>query len=283
VGERLNPVQKRSVELTTSLGRREAVAAQLDEEQQALARARERLADAEKGLRELGFSAEEHDRLTREFEDAVAGLSRAKLSAEAARGDLKAAETALAAVQAEEKSYKSKEAELQEKRRYRVRLTALAEGFDRLRAELSSRAAPELADAAGDLLSEMTDGRYSALVVNEDYEATVLDDGERKPIISGGEEDIVNLALRLAVSRMIADRAGQDLSLLVLDEVFGSLDDIRRENLVGLLQSLKSRFEQIVLITHVEAIHDAVDNCIWVDYDESTKTSAVRVERDEAA
>ena len=47
-------------------------------------------------------------------------------------------------------------------------------------------------------------------------------------MISGGEEDIANLALRLAISQMIAERAGQPLSLLVLDEIFGSLDEDRR-------------------------------------------------------
>ena len=44
-------------------------------------------------------------------------------------------------------------------------------------------------------------------------------------MISGGEEDVANLALRLAISQMIAERAGQPLSLLVLDEIFGSLDE----------------------------------------------------------
>jgi hypothetical protein len=40
-----------------------------------------------------------------------------------------------------------------------------------------------------------------------------------------------------------------------------------------MLQNLKNRFEQIILITHVESIHDAVDNCLWVQFDERTKTS----------
>jgi exonuclease SbcC len=119
----------------------------------------------------------------------------------------------------------------------------------------------------------MTDGRYSTLEISDSYQAVVVDDGERKPVISGGEDDIVNLALRLAISQMIADRAGQSFSLLVLDEVFGSLDDVRRDNVVTLLQNMKHRFEQIILITHVESIHDAVDNCIWVSFDEKTKTS----------
>ena len=54
-----------------------------------------------------------------------------------------------------------------------------------------------------------------------------------KPVISGGEEDLANLVLRLAISQMIAERAGQPLSLLVLDEVFGSLDESRRQHVAG--------------------------------------------------
>jgi len=94
-------------------------------------------------------------------------------------------------------------------------------------------------------------------------------------VISGGEEDVLNLCVRLAISKMIAERAGQPLSLLVLDEVFGSLDASRRDNVVQLLHGLKSRFEQIILITHVDAIHDAVDNCLWVRYDEKRRVSTV--------
>ena len=48
--------------------------------------------------------------------------------------------------------------------------------------------------------------------------------------------------LRLAISQMIAERAGQSFSLLVLDEVFGSLDDSRRHNVVDLLRRLHDRW-----------------------------------------
>ena len=98
-------------------------------------------------------------------------------------------------------------------------------------------------------------------------------------MISGGEEDLANLVLRLAISEMIAERAGQAFSLLILDEVFGSLDEARRQNVVGLLQRLNDRFEQVILITHIESVREApVDRVITVSYDEESGTS--RVETD---
>lgn len=279
-GKKLRPVRDASIALKAAVDRRVGVETDLARERESVRRARSDAEQSNASLKELGFSQEEYEKLISDFNAATALLNSASLEAERARGDLKAAQAALTAAENDEKSYKSKEADLREKRRARLHLQTLAETFDNLRNDLNSRTAPELAAAASELLSDMTDGRYSTLDIDEDYEAIIRDDGEPKPVISGGEDDIVNLALRLAVSRMIADRAGQDLSLLVLDEVFGSLDDIRRDNVITLLQTLKARFEQIILITHVEAIHDAVDNCIWVDYDESTKLSQVKTKID---
>ena len=97
-----------------------------------------------------------------------------------------------------------------------------------------------------------------------------------KPVISGGEEDMANLVLRLAISQMIAERAGQAFSLLVLDEIFGSLDETRRHHVVELLRGLQDRFEQVILITHIEGVRDGLDQVLEVRYDENTGAALVR-------
>jgi exonuclease SbcC len=111
---------------------------------------------------------------------------------------------------------------------------------------------PDLSDLASSLLADLTDGRYSEFELDEDYGILLMDDGIPKPVISGGEEDVANLVLRLAISQLVAERAGQPLSLLVLDEIFGSLDEARRESVLHVLLGLRDRFPQIVLITHIE-------------------------------
>lgn len=152
----------------------------------------------------------------------------------------------------------------------------LDRAFTDLRHELNLQLRPELAERASVLLNDLTDGRYPDLDLDESYLPTIVEDGEAKPVISGGEEDIVNLALRLAISQMIAERAGQPLSLLVLDEIFGSLDDERRSSVLDLLRALSDRFPQVVLITHVEGMRDAFDRVVRMTYDvEKGVTTAV--------
>jgi exonuclease SbcC len=78
---------------------------------------------------------------------------------------------------------------------------------------------------------------------------------------------------------MIAERAGQSFSLLILDEVFGSLDETRRFNVVELLRGLQDRFEQVILITHIESVREGLDRLITVGYDPATGQSVVRQEK----
>jgi exonuclease SbcC len=77
---------------------------------------------------------------------------------------------------------------------------------------------------------------------------------------------------------MIAERAGQAFSLLILDEVFGSLDEARRHNVVDLLRRLQDRFEQVILITHIDSVRDGLDRVVSVRYDEEAGISRVEVE-----
>jgi exonuclease SbcC len=75
---------------------------------------------------------------------------------------------------------------------------------------------------------------------------------------------------------MIAERAGQPLSLLVLDEVFGSLDESRRQHVLGLLRRLGDRFPQVILITHIDQIREGLDRVIRVEYDGARGVSMTR-------
>ena len=147
--------------------------------------------------------------------------------------------------------------------------------YSDLRTELNFQLRPEVSEIASAFLAQLTDGRYTELELDDQYNVVVLEDGTPKPVISGGEEDLANLVLRLAISQMIADRAGQNFSLLILDEVFGSLDEVRRGTVMELLRRLQDRFEQVIIITHIENVREGLDRVITVRYDETTGAAVV--------
>jgi exonuclease SbcC len=134
---------------------------------------------------------------------------------------------------------------------------------------------PRIAELASEFLSELTEGRYNEVFMGVDFAPTVYDAGEIKSVISGGETDILHLCVRLALSQLLAERAGQTFNLLILDEVFGSLDTQRRQNVLQLLEKLSERFEQIIIITHMDDIRDAVDAVLDVRFNPDTGTAEV--------
>ena len=50
--------------------------------------------------------------------------------------------------------------------------------------------------------------------------------------------------------------------MLIIDEGFGALDEMNVEACNRLLNSLKKWFKNIMVISHVDAVKDAVDNVL---------------------
>lgn len=165
--------------------------------------------------------------------------------------------------------------EIAEARQQEVLHAATAKELLALREHLNRTLRPELESRASESLSLLTDGRYSVLKLSEAFEATLVEDDIPKAVISGGEEDVVALALRLALAELIQERQGQPLSLLILDEVFGSLDADRRQAVLDRLAAIKGRFAQILVISHIEEINQVADQCLYVTRDPATRGSMV--------
>jgi exonuclease SbcC len=69
----------------------------------------------------------------------------------------------------------------------------------------------------------------------------------------------------------------------VLDEIFGSLDEERRQAVLDLLRALGDRFPQVILISHIEGMRDAVDRLLRVSYDVERGVTTVREDDAEAS
>lgn len=147
------------------------------------------------------------------------------------------------------------------------------------RIDMISRIRPTLSIYASSLLEILTDGKYSQMELNEDYDIMIYDGGTAYEVgrFSGGEEDLANLCIRLSISQMLADRAGGEFNMIILDEIFGSQDVNRRRNILNALSSLSNRFRQIFVITHIEEVKQMVSNAIAI-YEGDDGTSRVKVE-----
>ncbi len=257
--------------------RTRATAEQLEAQQRAKS-AQATMTRTQKQLKELKFDETSFQTLRVKFETLTEQLKTVVIEAVRAEDELKSAEQALATAERAVAALVEKQQRLTtlefELRHHGEMDAAVAQ----LRTELNARVRPELSELASAHLSDITDGRYNAIEIDDNYNVLVLEDGEEKPVISGGEEDVANLVLRIAISQMIAERAGQHLSTLFLDEVFGSLDIERRDNVIQLLQKLQDRFEQVILITHVETVREGLDHVIRLEYDERTGASVVKNE-----
>src|SRR5947208_2401549 len=249
----------------------------LEESRRASARAGElRARELTDAVRAEGFSDAEYRQAKDRYDRAVGALRESELAVVEARGELNRAEDDLAEAKRRVAERAQRERQIAAfKARQRLH-NELDRAFSDLRGELNARMRPEIAELASGFLADLTDGRYDELELTEDYTLTILEGGVPKPVISGGEEDIASLVLRLAISQMIAERAGQPLSLLVLDEIFGSLDEARRLHVVGLLRRLADRFPQVILITHIEQVREGLDRVIRVDFDPARGASVVR-------
>ncbi len=241
-------------------------------------RAEEHKRLASERMADLRFSEEDYNREKGAFDASQRLVEVARLQRVRLEGEVNTKEALVDRTKADLAKFTERQIEVERLRRD----VRLCDECDRMvtdfRKYVNSSIRPRMAELASEYLADLTDGRYTAVELAEDFTPTVVEDGEAKSVISGGEEDILNLCMRISLSHMLAERAGQHFSLLILDEVFGSLDEGRRGNVLALLEKLRNRFEQIIIITHLDDIKDGVQHLIQVDYDEVSGSAFVRSE-----
>ncbi len=141
----------------------------------------------------------------------------------------------------------------------RKRVQELLEDY---RSHRSQHALPDLERDTAALLAAVTRGRYSDIHISADgYALQISEEGTSHPLkrFSGGEQDITNLCLRLALSRILARERGTDAGFVILDEVLGSQDPDRRTALMEELRELTGEFQQVFVVSHFTDIADSCD------------------------
>jgi DNA repair protein SbcC/Rad50 len=147
----------------------------------------------------------------------------------------------------------------------------LAQAFGKkgIQAMLIEMAIPEIESEANKLLARMTDNRMSVKIetqretkkgdVMETLDINISDElGTRNyEMFSGGEAFRIDFAIRIALSKLLARRAGAPLPTLIIDEGFGTQDSTGIEKIKEAITSIQDDFEKILVITHIADFKDA--------------------------
>ena len=119
--------------------------------------------------------------------------------------------------------------------------------------KINSRISPRISSIASQMYSTITKGKYQYVEVDNDFDFYIYDDGVKYPIsrFSGGEIDLANLVLRIAISKTLSELNGAStIGFLAFDEVFGSQDETRRMQILEAFHTIKEQYRQIFLISH---------------------------------
>jgi exonuclease SbcC len=250
------------------MGEEQTALQRLDEAGQ---RVRDRVATGQAQREELARKADELREQLQDASAVEAELQRVRGEEAAARQRLGAAQQRLQACQVLER-------QRAEKLKRRDDLAGQKSIYEELRTAFGVRgvpamiieaAVPEIEAEANRLLARMTGGRMhlrfdtqretQAGEVRETLEIKIADElGTREySLYSGGEAFRVNFAVRIALSKILARRAGAQLQTLVIDEGFGTQDAQGRERLVEAINAVQDDFARVLVITHIDELKDA--------------------------
>jgi exonuclease SbcC len=141
----------------------------------------------------------------------------------------------------------------------------LADAFGNsgLQAQIIQEAQKKIKDAANTTLRHLSNGIWQIELVGDDQELEIFAQDVSQPgmprrpfeYLSGGEKFRVAISLAVAIGQSIS--GGRTVDTLIIDEGFGSLDEVNRDNLVKELTRLSDEVlsgGRVIIVSHEEDI-----------------------------
>ncbi|MBI4304561.1 MAG: SMC family ATPase [Chloroflexi bacterium] len=257
----------------------------LEEADRLITQEREALSRAEQAIQELRHSMETDNQKRQDLASELGALPQlvrdlagAETGCQALRAQQKQAQETLGSIKGKlerclelERRKKEKERAFSEAIEEEAIYRDLTEAFGKkgIQALLIEMTLPEIEAEANRLLGRMTDNRMNVKFETqreskkgepiETLDINIADElGTRNyEMFSGGEAFRINFAIRIALSKLLAKRAGAPLPTLIIDEGFGTQDSTGLEKLKEAITSIQDDFEKIIVITHIADLRDA--------------------------
>ena len=139
---------------------------------------------------------------------------------------------------------------------------------DGVQALLIENALPEIEQEANNVLSKLTDNQAQIMIeslrdlksggTKETLDIKISDSIGIRPyeLFSGGEAFRIDFALRIAISKLLARRAGTSLQTLIIDEGFGSQDEEGLAHIMDALYKIQDDFAKIIIVSHLPSMKE---------------------------
>jgi exonuclease SbcC len=137
-------------------------------------------------------------------------------------------------------------------------------------------ALPEIENKANQILDIISDGRLQVFFkvqsktkkgsFKETMDIDISNEGQLRSyeLFSGGEKFKVDLAIRIAISYVLSNKSGARLSMLMIDEGFGTQDKDGILRFVECINRISKDFEKVIVVTHLDELKDYFQTLIRV-------------------
>ncbi len=211
------------------------------------------------------YNVSDHNRTELEYKeilnqkDKIAEyLSEKKVALQKVEGEIL---TLLSRIQTDVEQREIYEIKIHDRNDYEKLKAFMSEFKNRINSQIS----PRISLYASEMYANITKGKYQHIEVNNEFDFFIYDEGVKYPLdrFSGGEVDLANLVLRIAISRTLSELNGSSgVEFLAFDEVFGSQDEERRYEIMEAFQSVKEQYRQIFLISHENEIKEMFERVV---------------------
>jgi len=259
------PHYKLYMRLETELKRAVLVKADLESTNKSIAELKAASAAKENELKAVAYDDEKHKEQLAEHESILSTiesknnvLNDTKVKIAEIEGKIKSVQDSLDNNDAQLKKVQNKKDDLTDYEKIKLSLTEF-------KTRLNSQVAPRISAVASDMYARITKGKYQHIEVSNDFDFFIYDEGKKYPIerFSGGEVDLANLVLRIAISKTLTELNGaSSIEFLAFDEVFGSQDEARRMQILEAFHTIKEQYRQIFLISHETEIKEMLERVV---------------------
>ncbi|MFY9089185.1 SMC family ATPase [Arcobacter aquimarinus] len=215
----------------------------------------------------INYDEEKHQEKAKEFDEVqkqkdalVTLINDLKVKIATIEGQIKTICESLQNNETQLKKVQTKKDDLNDYEKIKINLAEF-------KTKLNSKVAPRISDIASNMFSQITKGKYQHIEVSNEFDFYIYDEGKKYPIerFSGGEIDLANLVLRIAISKTLSELSGANsVEFLAFDEVFGSQDDTRRMEILEAFHTIKEQYRQIFLISHEMEIKEMFERVVEV-------------------